>query len=300
MSERGFSNWLHTFYYVANSGSFTEAANKLRASRAVVTNHISALEQEFGISLINRTTRSFSLTQEGELLFDKSQQLHHLLEATKGLLGQFQNKSEGILKLKIPTALDNPKFHQLLARYKAANKDVTLDVYAGNEIGDLVSEGLDIALTLGEIKDCNYICRRIWAFDTFVVASPAYWRDNGIPSHPEQLSQYRCINYRHCKTGEKWSFTENGKAFLVDVSNADVCDSDDMMISFAAAGMGVARALDFMCQQQIKRGELLPVLKTWADKTPLYAVTPKREIHPLRVKNFIESLIKLVPTTFMP
>ncbi|ALU43379.1 MULTISPECIES: LysR family transcriptional regulator [Pseudoalteromonas] len=290
------SIWLQSFYHIALSGSFSKAAKKLGQSRSTLTNHVFELESLYSVRLINRTTRSFSLSREGDALFEQCKRLNMAISESHEMLRDFSQNSEGLLRVKIPSVLDNKVFHALLSQYKKSHPNVILDIMVDNNLGDLVAEKVDVALHLGELPDSNYICKRLTTFNTYVVASKEYWRTHPKPSHPSELINHPCIRYRHCKTGNKWSFSDIGKQFLVDIGTSHICDSDEMLISFALDGSGIATALDFTSKQYIEDGTLETCLEEWTHEVQLNALLQHRDNMSSRVRNFIDALITLIPS----
>jgi len=293
------SVWLQTFYYVAISGSFSKAATELQQSRSTLTNHIFELESLYSVRLINRTTRSFSLSQEGEKLLEQCKHLNLIVAESHELLSHFSESDEGYLRVKIPSVLDQKNFHLLLSQYKKRHPKVILDIIVDNNLGDMVGEKIDVTLHLGDLKDSSYISRTLITFQTYVVASPDFWKKHNKPTHPDQLIDFPCINYRHCKTDNRWSFSEKGNIFLVDIGLSHICDSDDMLISFALDGSGLTTLLDFTCNELIKKNRLETCLEEWTHDVKLNALIQQRVNTSERVRNFLDSLIELVPA-FIP
>jgi len=300
LSERQskLSALLQTFYYIAINGSFSKASKELCQSRSTLTNHVYELESLYSVRLINRTTRSFSLSQEGEILLEQCKKLDLIISDSHELLSNFSENNTGNLRIKIPSVLDNKSFHSLLSKYKKKHSKVVLDVIVDNNLGDLVDEKIDVALHLGDLKDSSYICRGVITFGTYVVASPDFWRKHTKPTHPNKLVEFPCINYRHCKTGNHWSFAENGNKFLVDIGLSHICDSDEMLISFVLDGSGLTTLLDFSCNKLIEEGRLVTCLEQWTHEIQLNAITLRRENTPARVRNFLDSLIELSPSLY--
>jgi DNA-binding transcriptional LysR family regulator len=287
------SIWLQTFYYIAHFGSFTKASKKLNQSRSTLTNHIFELESMYSVRLINRTTRSFSLSQEGEAVFEQCKKMNEVILKSHAMLSTFSTNNEGQLRVKIPSVLDTENFHAILSLYKKAHSQVMLDVIVDNELGDLVGEKVDIALHLGDLADSSYICRKLMHLNTYVVSSPEFWKKHPKPNHPNDLIDLPCINYRHCRTGNKWSFIENNEKFLVDICTTHICHSDQMLMSFALDGSGLATLLDFTCKEKIDSGELETCLENWTHQVPLYAIIQKRENLPVRVRIFVDFLVEM-------
>jgi LysR family transcriptional regulator for bpeEF and oprC len=286
---------LQSFYHIAISGGFSKASSVLRQSRSTLTNHIYELETIYSIRLINRTTRSFSLSQEGEQLLKKCIELNRVLEDSHEILTEFSEKNSGNLCIKIPAVLDNKDFHLLLSKYKTMHPEVVLNVIVSNNFVDLVTDKIDISLHIGDIKDSSYICRTVASFNTYVVGSPRFWEKHDKPTHPSMLKALPCLNYRHCKTGNKWTFIEDGYKFLVDIGPSHICDSDEMLLSFALDGSGVTTLLDFTCHDLITTGKLETCLDGWTHSVKLNAMFQKRENTPTRVRNFLDALIDLAP-----
>ncbi|EAQ65339.1 transcriptional regulators, LysR family protein [Marinomonas sp. MED121] len=289
------SIWLQSFYHIASIGSFSKAAKVLGQSRSTLTNHIAELESLYSVSLINRTTRSFALSQEGEALLVHCQKLNTILFDSHALLSSFSDNHEGLLRLQIPSVLDTKNFHQILSLYKQAYPQVVLDIVVSQELGDLVEDNIDVALILGDLEDTSYISRELLSIASHVVSSPSFWKNRQKPTHPNELKTLPCINYRHCRTGNQWSFSEQGKIFLVDIGPSHMCHSDEMLLSFALDGSGVTTLLDFTCREYITEGKLETCLEGWTYNIPLSALYQRRDKTPLRVKSFVDFLVLHMP-----
>ena len=197
-------NLLSTFYHVAKLGSFVQAAEKLNVSRAIVTRHIQELEAIHETRLIHRTTRSLSLTDEGQHVYQQCLTIMETIENIEHYLGESQESVSGVIRLKIPPVLDTHALYDVLDEYSKAYPSVQLNIELDDTLGKIADEEFDLALHIGKIRNCSYICRRLASLKTFVVASPNYWEKHGRPEVPSQLSEHKCLNYSHCKTKGKW------------------------------------------------------------------------------------------------
>ncbi|WP_051252594.1 LysR family transcriptional regulator [Ferrimonas kyonanensis] len=285
-----FVQW-HTFHAVVSHGSFSAAAEALDLSRALVSGHVKQLEQHYGIRLLNRTTRTLSLTDEGQALM---QQLSPLLAQAQALELAMQQRSDevvGLVRLQIPAVLDAEQLRQVLATYLQAHPKVELEVILGESLDNLVGRGIDLALHIGSVDDSSLVRRPLCDIHTMLVASPDYWTRAGVPTTVAELSQHRGIHYRHCLTGSRWDFIdEQGNPVLVKPRFVAHTDSEAMALSLARRGLGVTTALDFMCRDDLINGRLQAQLSQCTHPVSLSVIYPARQHKPPRTEALLQRL----------
>ena len=182
---------IQTFREVARRGSFSATARALDMSPANVSKYIAQLEQRFGVRLFNRTTRKVSLTDAGQLLYDRSGPVLELVQMTTNALQERATRPSGRLTVTAPHALAHTGLSTLLGQYLTLYPEVSLNLRLTSRTLDLVEEGVDLAIRVGPIPDQNVIVRRLAQLERVVVASPAYWHTHGVPQHPRELAAHR-------------------------------------------------------------------------------------------------------------
>ncbi|MGF1723932.1 LysR substrate-binding domain-containing protein [Photobacterium nomapromontoriensis] len=290
-------NLLKTFYHVVLYGSFSIAADKLYLSKSVVSKHIHQLEKNLNCSLIQRTTRKINLTDEGRYLYEKCTIIFSSINECYEYIDDRKGEVRGKLRLKIPPVLEHDPFiTDVLSKFMVNYPNLNLDIVFDNTIGDLVGEGFDAAFYIGQPSDSSYKGRKVKNLKTFVVASPRYIEQHGMPMHPQDLVHHRCMNYAHCLTNKKWTFVDaSGKitdAVSPYIESYIESHSEKLLSEFAIQGLGITVSLDFIAEPAIQQGILLSLLSEYTWDTALYIIYPDSLVTPLKTRKFIDNLFE--------
>lgn len=256
---------LHAFMAVAEHSSFRRAAELLGVTRSSLSHTLRGLEAKLSTRLLHRTTRSVSLTQAGEqflarldpLLDDLSQLLEEVAGAQGRTTGVLRiNGSELAIRLLLETLV--PKF---LLRYP----DVQLDLIAQGQLVDIVEQGFDAGIRLGDAVPKDMVAVRLGPDIRFLaVASPGYLAGHPALETPDELARHQCIRQRF-PSGKRyrWEFSQRGQEFVLDVPGALTLDNHQLMVEAAANGVGIAYVLEAYAHPYIERGDLVTVLESW-------------------------------------
>lgn len=256
---------LHAFMAVAEHRSFRRAAELLGVTRSSLSHTLRALESKLSTRLLHRTTRSVSLTEAGEqflarlnpLLGDLSQLLEDVAGAQGRTMGTLRiNGSEPAIRLLLETLV--PKF---LVRYP----DVQLDLIAQGELVDIVEEGFDAGIRLGDVVPKDMVAVRLGPDIRFLaVASPNYLSAHPVLKTPDELVKHQCIRQRF-PSGKRyrWEFRKQGQEFVLDVPGALTLDHHQLMVEAATADVGIAYVMEEYARPYIDRGDLVAVLESW-------------------------------------
>ncbi|WP_299019840.1 LysR family transcriptional regulator [uncultured Photobacterium sp.] len=288
-------NLLKTFYNVVLYNSFSIAADKLYISKSVVSKHIKLLEEGLNCTLIQRTTRTINLTDEGRYLYNHCIKIFSSINECYEYIDDRKGEVRGKLRLKMPPVLEHDPFvTNIISKLMVSYPNLNLDIVFDNNIGDLVGEGFDVAFYIGQPEDSSYKCRKVKNLSTYVVASPDYIKTHGEPIHPQDLVHHRCMNYSHCLTNKKWTFTDNNQEISDEVSpyiESYIESHSELLLSeFAIKGLGITVSLDFIAEPHINNGALLSVLSKYTWKTALYIIYPDNLVVPLKTRKLIELL----------
>lgn len=256
-------NALAVFALVAEEKSFRVAADRIGVTRSAVSQAIRKLEERLGIALVQRTTRSVSLTEAGErLLADLAPALSDLraaVEATRNM----RAGPRGRLRLAVSSIAERFLSGPFLAGFAAANPEVELDITVTDEEFDIVAAGYDAGVRLGEVIEQDMIAVVIGGEERqLAVCAPGYRERFGVPRHPRELVAHRCIGWR---PGPKlppyrWEFAEGGREFSVAVAPEVTTNDMALMIKLAVAGAGITFGMEETFRPAIARGELVPLL----------------------------------------
>lgn len=251
---------IQTFREVARRNSFSAAARALDMSPANVSKYVAELEKRFGVRLFHRTTRKVSLTDAGQLLYDRSGPVLELVQMTTSELQERATRPSGRLTVTAPHALAHAGLSTLLGHYLTRYPEVSMNLRLSNRQLDLVEDGVDLALRVGPIPDENVIVRRLAQLDRVVVATPAYWHAHGTPQHPRDLAAHRVLNISRAGEPARWAFAERGKP--LEVALQPHVDANDVapLIAMALMDLGVAYLARPMVQCYLGSGQLEAVL----------------------------------------
>ena len=284
-------NLLKVFLAVASAGNFRAAADRLGVTRAAVSQSIRRLEDELGIALVQRTTRSVSLTEAGARL--KSQ----VADALATVSAAWDNVVEdgpprGLLRLAVTSIAEQFLSGPLIVSFAQAYPDITLDVTVTDETFDIVAAGFDAGVRLGEVIEKDMVAVPVSGPQRqAVVASPAYLARAGRPRRPSALVNHACIGWRPAPdvAPYRWEFEENGRAFDVSV-NAVVTTNDMLlMIRTALAGGGITIGMEETFRPWVESGALIPLLKKFLPTFPgFYLYFPNRRNQPPKLRALVE------------
>ncbi len=253
---------IRTFREVALRGSFSMAAKALDISKANVSKYVAALEARLGTRLLNRTTRTVSMTDAGNLLLKRSKPLLEMVDLTRAELNHHAHQPSGRLRMIASVGLGNTELPDMLADFIRRYPDVHISLDLSNRAYDMVEEGMDIALRIGRIPDSTLIVRKLRPIEMRVCATPAYWQQHGMPQHPDDLAEHNALIYGMIEPRE-WRFMVDGQLHLVAVpSIIDATDSRPL-IHMALQNMGVVNMPRMLIQKYLDSGELQSVLEDY-------------------------------------
>lgn len=285
---------MQAFVAVVEAGSFVGAADKLSLSKAVVSRQIGLLEDQLGTRLLHRTTRRVSLTSDGELFLARSRELLQQWQEATDEVSHRTVQARGTLRLNVPFSYGVMHLAPLWPAFMQAHPDVLLDVTLSDRVTDLVDEGFDLAVRIGQLPSSTLVSRRLASMRLKVCAAPAYTDAYGYPEQPADLATHRIVAYSLLSTGDTWTLNRQGDVRdkeMVDVEPIMRSNNGDTCTQAAIAGLGIVLQPDFMVQPYLDRGELLELLPAWqADEFGIYAVYPSRRHLPAKVRLMIDFL----------
>ncbi len=283
---------LHVFATVVDAGSFVSAAQQLAITPSGVSKRLSRYEARLGVRLLNRTTRSLSLTEAGEALYDRSKAILAEVQQAELASRDAADTPQGVLRVACSDAFALHVLVPTLTSFQRTYPEVSVAVLQGDGPIDVVAERVDLAIRFERPANAAFVARRLIEDPWVVCASPAYLDRHGTPATPDELAAHRCmtIKARDVET-YRWDFTRNSGMQTVEVDS--VFSGIGAVVKAAAlAGLGVARLARFLVQESIDRGELVHLLKPFEpqDERAIYAVYPHREFVPLKVRLLVDHL----------
>ena len=256
-------NALAIFALVAEERSFRAAADRLGVTRSAVSQTIRRLEEGLGIALVQRTTRSVSLTEAGGRLYADVAPALAEMRAAIETTGHLRGRPRGQLRLAVSSIAERFLSGPFLASFAEANPEIQIDVTVTDLECDIVAEGYDAGVRLGEVIQQDMIAVPVAGEERQItVCAPSYLARFGAPAHPRELSAHRCVGWRPAPrvAPYRWEFTEQDREFSVDVRPEITTNDMALMIKLAVAGAGITCGLEESFRPWMARGELVPVL----------------------------------------
>jgi DNA-binding transcriptional LysR family regulator len=266
-------NQLRAFVAVACSLNFSRAAENLGVSSSALSQMVRALEERVGVSLFNRTTRSVSLTEAGAKLFERVKPAVSELADALGETSERRNHPAGVVRMHCFCSAADLYLTPILRAFNDAYPKVILDITLDDTVVNIVAEGYDVAIRIGEVIDKDLVAVKLGPdLRQTAVASPDYLARRGTPTHPRDLLSHSCIRWRWPgqKTPYKWEFMENGKWFEVAVEGPVISSLKGFGVQAAIDGVGIAFAAQQLIGPHIAEGRLVPLLEAWSAPFPGY------------------------------
>lgn len=279
------------FTEVIKTGSFTNAALSSGHSTSYISKEINKLEARLGVRLLHRTTRSISLTPEGELYYRQCQQIIGDAEQLENAVSGRQSEPKGELRISCPLSFGLSHIRPILSTFLKKYPLIDIELDLNDRKVDVVADGFDVVLRAsGQLEDSSLICQKVMSSHGVTIASPQYLEEYGIPAHPNDLIHHRTICYRHAKQPNIWGYlSEENQPFQVPVNSRVVTSSPEMELSLCLDGQGITRLPKFILTDEIETGKLVPL---FTDLPPIevdiYLVYPSRKYMSSKVKCFID------------
>lgn len=284
---------LAAFVKVVEMQGFASAARRMGVSPSAVTRLVAALEDHLGVRLLQRTTRSVSLTDEGERYLLQAQRILAELGEADASMQAGRTAPFGRLVLSAPLVFGRVHVGPLLSAYLTRFPQVHGELLLGDRIVSLIEEGVDIAVRIGELTDSSLRSRRVGETRRVVVASPNYLSRYGMPSDPAALSRHRCIHFSGFGGGSEWEFEHGGVRSRVPVNPSFVTNSADSAIQHALSGGGLTTVLAYQAEDAIRTGALVVVLSAYErPPLPIQLVYPTSRLLAAKVRAFIDMVAK--------
>ncbi|EHL97774.1 LysR substrate binding domain protein [Acetobacteraceae bacterium AT-5844] len=276
------------FIAVLETGSFSRGAERLGTSAGQASKMVSRLEADLGVRLLHRTTRALAPTEAGLAYFERIRVLIDEFEALDASIRHASGRATGRLRLSVPISFGTLQMAPLLNEFAAAYPDIQLDVSFSDRLVQLVDEGFDAIIRVGQPSDTSLIARRLCDVRIVLAASPAYLERRGSPATPQELSAHDCIIDTNFREPFLWRF-RNGSTVAVKgrlrFSNAEAC------LGAAEAGLGIARVPTFMAGPRFRQGTVRPLLQDWEDRPfGAHIMYPAARHLPLKTRLMVEFL----------
>ena len=282
---------------VVEGGSFVRAAEALGLTASGVSRAIARLEGRLGIRLFDRTTRSLKLTDAGARFYREVGPLLEGIDDAAGAASGSAAVVRGRLRINVDPFFARLMLAPRLAELSRRYPELELELLTRDGIGDLVAEGIDLALRFGPPPGASPVARLLLKTRILTVASPGYLKRHGTPKAPADLAHHACIQFRDPLTGRPfpWEFHRKRRVFKVDVSGPFVMTDVGTMLEACVAGAGIAQVMEFGAMDYLYRNKLVELFPDWSDETfPLYVFHPSRHHVPAKVRAFIDFCSEMI------
>ena len=285
---------LSFFYLLANKGSLAATARELGVTPPAVSKRLTALEARLGIRLVNRTTRSMSLTSEGELYFSHAARILTQIDEVEQLMSNSRATPKGLIRVNASLGFGRRYIGPALAAFYAQYPEVEIQLEISDHPLDLATHGFDLGIRFGTLPDAAFHARKIASNRRLLCASPLYLEKHGVPQRLTDLQQHNCIFLRQNETPYGvWSFTNGGRTQNIKVRGALGCNDGEVALNWALEGYGILLRAEWDIARYVRSGRLRLVLE---DQTPsradVYAVYPQQLHLSARVRSLIDFLVE--------
>ncbi|MGE6331641.1 LysR family transcriptional regulator [Stenotrophomonas sp. NPDC077659] len=287
------------FAHIARHRSFTKAATEMEITRAALSQNLKALEERLDVRLLHRTTRNMSLTEEGQQLLDVLQPALTAIERAVEGLGEVHAEPTGMIRMNASRIASRLLLEPYMGEFLARHPKLRLDLIMDDGFSNLVANGMDAGIRLGESLDEHMVAVPITPpLEMAIVGSPDYFRRHGVPDSPADLMGHNCLAYRFTSSGtiDHWTFTapgSEGRKLVFEPQGNAVFNDDDSMLRAALQGVGLVRHIDLCVREHLASGALVRVLAPWCRPFPgFFLYVPSRAQMPAKVRALMDFLVE--------
>jgi DNA-binding transcriptional LysR family regulator len=294
-------NSLIVFAQVVEANSFSEAARRLKMPTSTVSRRIAELEDQLGVRLLERSTRSLRLTDVGSEVLEHAQRSAELSEAISNIASNHQLKVSGTLRLSAPPSISDSLLAPLVGAFQASYPDVRIQIFITERIVDQIAEGVDLAFRVGELEDSSLVARRILTYRHQLVASPAYLKQCKPPKTPQDLLSHRLLAFSFWRPENHWNFTHATRREKITLTFQPYLSINEYagLASALLAGTGIGELPPIVQPELLREGRLVEVMPRWRLRTfRLSIVHLGNRYTPRPVRVFKEFATEFAPRLF--
>ncbi|MEM7711486.1 MAG: LysR family transcriptional regulator [Pseudomonadota bacterium] len=284
---------MEAFATVVDQGGFTDAARKLGISKSAVSKHVSSLETRLGARLLNRTTRRVNPTEIGLAYYDRARRVLNDAGEADAMVTSMQSAPSGGLRVSVATDFGVNHLSPILGEFLHEYPDITVNMMLDNRYVELISEGFDLAVRIGDLEDSSLRARKLAETHKQMIASPAYLEEYGHPRRIDDLNEHRLLHYSNQANGSVWRLTApSGEKRQVRSAGWLTVNDGQSLLNAATGGLGIAFLPSFLYADAMKEGKLVPAIEGQAPETQgVYAIYPPGRYTQPKVRAFIDFLV---------
>jgi LysR family transcriptional regulator for bpeEF and oprC len=287
---------MEVFVQVVDAGNFSRAAGNMQLPKATVSTLVQGLERALSVRLLHRTTRQLTVTPDGAAYYERCIRILSDVRDAEESLSRNRLNPSGRLRVDTSTGLASkvlvPALHSFFERYP----DIQLELGSSDRTMDLIEEGIDCAIRGGQLADSSLIARRIGAINFVTCAAPSYLEKHGMPLHPDDLARHRCVNYFSSQSGKiyDWNFVRGTERIEVPLPGVIALNDGNAYVEAGLAGLGIVQMTDYLLEEHVKDGTMVPVLPDWGtDPLPVHVVYPQNRHLSAKMRVFVEWVAEL-------
>jgi DNA-binding transcriptional LysR family regulator len=285
---------MQAFVTVADLKGFAAAARKLRLSPSAVTRLIASLEDRIGARLLQRTTRQVALTDAGTRYLERARRILADVEEAEIAAEGERARPTGRLVISAPVGFGRLHVSSVVTAYLKRHRDVSAELRLEDRVINLVEEGVDLAVRIGQLPDSSLVARHVGDMRRIMVASPGYLKSRGEPKRPQDIAAHDAIQSGSTPGQAEWRFVEGGNEVRMDYLPRLVTNTADAAIRYAEAGGGLTRVLAYQAAEALKRGRLKIVLAKFEQPVlPIHIVYPTSRLLSAKVRAFIDLVVEI-------
>ena len=284
---------MEAFATVVDQGGFTDAARKMGISKSAVSKHVSSLEARLGARLLNRTTRRVSPTEIGLAYYDRALRVLNDAGEADALVSSMQSDPSGLLRISVATDFGGNHLSPVLGQFLEEFPDITVNMVLNNRYVELISEGFDMAIRIGELEDSTLRARKLTETTKRMIASPGYLDKYGRPTKIDDLNEHKLLHYSSQANGSVWKLTApSGEKRQVRTAGGLSVNDGQSLLNAAISGLGIAYLPSFLYANAMKAGQVVDVIPDLPYETQgIYAVYPPGRFTQPKVRAFIDFLV---------
>lgn len=287
-------NEMAIFAHVVEAGSFTGAAKNLELPKSTISRKITQLEERLGVRLIQRTTRSLSLTDTGSAYYNQCARILSEIEEANIAVTQMQSTPSGTLRITAPVLFGSTVLATLVADFIEQHPLLQVDLVLSDQNLDLIQDGIDIAFRVGQLEDSSLIGRYLGDVRGMLCASPEYLKKHAAPTHPDQLLDHNLLSAHQW---QQWHMTgPNNQEVNINIHKPRVMVNDfASLYTLTLTGAGIAPLPMMIAATAVRAGNLVPILPDWPfDSAPIHALYPSNRHLSAKVRSFVDFIIESV------
>ena len=284
---------MEAFATVVDQGGFTDAAKKMGISKSAVSKHVSSLEARLGARLLNRTTRRVSPTEIGLAYYDRARRVLSDAGEADALVASMQSAPAGLLRLSVATDFGVNHLSPILGDFLQQFPDITVNMVLNNRYVELISEGFDMAIRMGDLEDSSLRARKLTETQMRMIAEPSYFEKHGRPTRLDDLNSHKLLHYSNQASGNAWKITApSGEERQIRSAGWLSVNDGQSLLNACIAGLGIAYLPSFLyanAMEQVQVVDVMPDLPI--ERTGIYAVYPPGRFTQPKVRAFIDFLV---------